>query len=139
MEIFGVFVHWKRTSADSKSYPEAADVLAVNDQSPQVLQDWKAVWSALGDTVNKSDAFLFYHRLNLANGDVLTMTYYTSKDNFVALEAANKAAFDAVHEKRAALAEELGLEVTEKQTVFTMDQFDYDDAASSMEFFNALP
>jgi hypothetical protein len=139
MQIFGVFVLWKRATAESQSYPPIQDILQANEQSPKALQDWKAAHEALASKVNTDDAFLFYNRLDMEGGDVLTMTYYTSKAAFDALVATHQAQFDEVHTARSALGEHLGLEITEKQTSFSLDQFDYDDHAAALEFFNALP
>lgn len=139
MQIFGVFVLWKRASAESNGYPSLQDIMLVNEQSPQPLQDWKAALMALAAPVNKSDAFLFYNRLDLANGDVLSMTYYTSQELFDAFQAAHDALAADVTTARAALGVFLELEVIEKRATFEMDQLDYDSPESALAFFNSLP
>lgn len=139
MQIFGVFVLWKRASAESNGYPSLQDIMLVNEQSPQALQDWKAALMALAAPVNKSDAFLFYNRLDLENGDVLSMTYYTSQELFDALQVEHADLAANVAAARTALSEFLELEVIEKRATFEMDQLDYDSQESALAFFNSLP
>lgn len=139
MQVFGVFVLWKRASEDSNGYPSIQDIQLVNEESPQPLQDWKAALMTLAQAVNKHFGFLFYNRLDLENGDTLSITFYASEEAFNEMTADNQAEADAVVVERAKVAEFLGLNVEEKRATFEMDAFDYDNAEASKAFFESLP
>ena len=138
MQVFGVFTYWKKNNPTSLLYPTYEETVNCGPDAPQPMLDWKEAMVPLAEAIYKEPVYLFYNRLDLPDSNVVTMTYYTSYEDYQAVRASLLSQFELMEMARYSLAEYLDNTMYQVEQTFELEAFDYEDVDSTFAFVQDL-
>lgn len=139
MNVFFVLIAWDKTTEDSIGYPQAQTLFAVTAGQP----NWKTAWQEAAipwaSAVMVDPAYCYYERYDdVATGNAITVTHYTSKADYLAMVEKHKDLANAAEQARSDLATVLGVSVTEKRATLEAARLHEMDYAQVRKLFNSL-